>query len=263
MGQANCVKGIDNYWIVEENDRINFAYIDEDDSSLNGAIEAMDKIKKTSSKTLKYSYVHDKVLFTIHHKEINKIPDIINTLLGSGCNLHMNDCSEHKIRSSDILGYKYNWTTREKVYYKKWFGYRKEHPMVWKIIKGSLSAMWRLEGRVQLPELKKFLLEEFPEENKRECFVECKSGYYCIVDRNDARLNQPNESVDEKYSSDYCLVCHDAKPSTVVKPCGHKIVCAKCSDELHKIPSFERKCIMCQQQIKTIVYDNGKVFNFD
>jgi hypothetical protein len=50
-----------------------------------------------------------------------------------------------------------------------------------------------------------------------------------------------------------CVVCMDSKPSTLVEPCGHMIVCESCSKNL-ETTADKTTCVKCRQSIIDVVY---------
>ena len=52
---------------------------------------------------------------------------------------------------------------------------------------------------------------------------------------------------------DECMVCFNAEPNTIVRPCGHQVVCAACSPQL--IGTIDEKiCLQCRRPISSIEY---------
>lgn len=51
-----------------------------------------------------------------------------------------------------------------------------------------------------------------------------------------------------------CMICMNAKPDTIVHPCGHCVVCKSCSEKLRDTADKER-CVMCRQTIEWIEED--------
>jgi hypothetical protein len=53
-------------------------------------------------------------------------------------------------------------------------------------------------------------------------------------------------------SSEFCLVCHERPPTTMVLPCEHNVVCGKCSITIRE-SKFVHNCILCQGLITHIL----------
>lgn len=68
--------------------------------------------------------------------------------------------------------------------------------------------------------------------------------------------DEPTEIPVDSASPDalLCYVCLDAPPETVVLPCGHFVVCNKCSEAL-KNTADARVCVRCRRPIETILSD--------
>ena len=49
-------------------------------------------------------------------------------------------------------------------------------------------------------------------------------------------------------SMDECMICLDRAPSTIARPCGHRVVCAPCSRELARTPDHHT-CVQCRRAI--------------
>lgn len=57
----------------------------------------------------------------------------------------------------------------------------------------------------------------------------------------------------DDYNEDRCMICLDAKPSTMVMPCGHVVVCAACSKGL--AATHDAKiCVKCRRPIEEVIY---------
>ena len=50
------------------------------------------------------------------------------------------------------------------------------------------------------------------------------------------------------FSSELCIICEENKPNTIVRPCGHKVVCHICSMKLQNT-SNAKLCIVCHAEI--------------
>ncbi len=48
-----------------------------------------------------------------------------------------------------------------------------------------------------------------------------------------------------------CMICMDAEPTTVVKPCGHVVVCSTCSPKL-SATADARMCVRCRTIIESV-----------
>ena len=70
------------------------------------------------------------------------------------------------------------------------------------------------------------------------------------------RENNPMRAASELMpilKADECMVCFNAEPNTIVRPCGHQIVCAACSPQL--IGTIDEKiCLLCRRPITAVEY---------
>lgn len=54
---------------------------------------------------------------------------------------------------------------------------------------------------------------------------------------------------------DDCMICMDKKPSTMVLPCMHSVVCSDCSRGLQNT-NDRRTCVRCRCEITDVLYEN-------
>lgn len=55
-----------------------------------------------------------------------------------------------------------------------------------------------------------------------------------------------------------CVVCSEGIASTLVIPCGHVVVCDKCSDKLKTDALNSHKCVICRREIECVLKDEIK-----
>lgn len=82
-------------------------------------------------------------------------------------------------------------------------------------------------------------------------------------------LNPFKEKVDERekittYDKDLCVICFDAKPNALYKPCDHGGLCKKCSIENFDL---RKKCHLCRKILNYVVVyaegENGKLYQIE
>lgn len=57
----------------------------------------------------------------------------------------------------------------------------------------------------------------------------------------------------DDYNEKLCMVCLNAEPNTMVEPCHHIVVCAKCSKQLEKTHDAH-VCVKCREPITGVIY---------
>ena len=68
--------------------------------------------------------------------------------------------------------------------------------------------------------------------------------------------NEENESISTTdLEEEECMICLDAKPTTTVIPCGHRVVCDDCSVKLKETPD-NQICTQCRCEITHVFYKN-------
>ena len=53
-----------------------------------------------------------------------------------------------------------------------------------------------------------------------------------------------------------CMICMDRKPSTMVLPCMHSVVCGECSRKLQNNTRDAHMCIQCRTLITDVLYQS-------
>lgn len=73
-------------------------------------------------------------------------------------------------------------------------------------------------------------------------------------------IESPTKKVahDDAQQEDVCMICLDRKPSTLVLPCMHQVVCDVCSKQLDKTPD-NKICVQCRCAIETVYYADGSM----
>lgn len=71
--------------------------------------------------------------------------------------------------------------------------------------------------------------------------------------RKEEEREEGKEEEREEEEEFSCMVCEDAPPTTRVEPCGHVVVCAKCSEGLKTIKRDRKECIKCRNVITAVV----------
>ena len=62
-----------------------------------------------------------------------------------------------------------------------------------------------------------------------------------------ARCNEPR-----RCTGGACVVCLDARPTHVLVPCGHKVMCSSCAAKLDAGRAASRRCPICRATIEHI-----------
>jgi hypothetical protein len=61
----------------------------------------------------------------------------------------------------------------------------------------------------------------------------------------------------EPEREEVCMICLDRKPSTLVLPCMHTVVCDECSKKLEYTPD-KNICVQCRCAITSVFYSDGR-----
>ena len=215
----------------------------------------LEKIRRlTNLKTLNFCYAMGRTLLTINISEIYQVHRAIQTILEEGFRIYLNDHSQLTINLEDVNG-QYNQTNRELALQKKYKKLVQQGDKYWDSIKRTISYQWRCAGRVILPELKEWMISQFPEENnENNMWTDLKWETSDPVE-SDKLTNDSNESSDDELCG-LCIVCFENERETYLEPCGHIVVCEACSDKLATSDNdnLRRLCVYCQQNIETISY---------
>lgn len=285
-----------NYTIVP-NDNIYFHYdtdivilvilCDEDLDVLCSEDELCKDLSATTNcNSVNWGFSMGRSYIKIHKNDLKFAQVIIQTILDKGFRVFLNDCSELTIRKSDLEGGVYNQTTREKLLLQKNIESKTRYAKYWDVNKSLKSYEWKLAGRVKLPELKHFLLEHFPDENREDNFYKninwdecvCVSANLTMEERdntvNTLNINEVKQHDDDNTSpndndddDNVCIMCYDAERETYLEPCGHIVICEACSDKLRNEENnsnLKNNCIYCRQHIDSISYlKTSKMLRFD
>jgi len=79
------------------------------------------------------------------------------------------------------------------------------------------------------------------------------------VPTSDAK-KRPRETEETESDNETCCVCLDKPADTIAAPCGHKVVCGTCSDDLRRNRDrVSSLCVLCQQPITHVVYPDDSI----
>ena len=223
----------------------------------------------TGAFSLDWNSSMGKTLLTVKKPDVYKIESIIQTFLNNGFRLYMNDGSQLTLSPENMPNY--SWRAREQLLLKNYTHYRSLS--YWSALKDTISFEWKMGERVRLPELKAFMLAEFPEANTKENEKD-STAWKNILQENDKGKHKNNidgetlnesegnverhdEAPEHEIEEDgKCIICFENEAETLLEKCGHIVVCEKCSDELNRSKNSEMrdKCIYCKQDIDQITY---------
>jgi rubrerythrin len=65
--------------------------------------------------------------------------------------------------------------------------------------------------------------------------------------------NESQENAEELAEDLVCVLCRTEKKEVILAPCGHKILCRRCTKRLLTRPEAERKCPMCRTKLESFV----------
>uniref|UniRef100_H2YAP3 RING-type E3 ubiquitin transferase n=1 Tax=Ciona savignyi TaxID=51511 RepID=H2YAP3_CIOSA len=68
-------------------------------------------------------------------------------------------------------------------------------------------------------------------------------------------LDSPTTSTNNNYDdeADECMICSDSPRDTILRPCGHAVACASCSDRI-------KKCLLCKEAVTSRQVRSSVVF---
>lgn len=79
------------------------------------------------------------------------------------------------------------------------------------------------------------------------------------------RLRADNDEQEEKQKDTKeeekteCCVCCDNDADTIALPCGHRVVCHRCSQSLGDDENQKSNCVLCRQPISHVAYPNNEM----
>ena len=225
-------------------------------------LNALQQIKIDSaceSVTPEDCFGHDFV--AVHWTETDKIDNVIGALLGNDITLTYFCKVKPTIKPSDLRGRPWSQTILEEclITFCEQFG--------WDRIATFVGSSFLKEWNWKTDKGKAFCMHMRSSLNKPLDRRNSKNNYltWAIFQNCDFKTlldKAPPSSVPKKTPSpiiiiddddDECMICLDAKPDTMVLPCGHCVVCKKCSPELQKTADA-KICVKCRCPITHVLY---------
>ena len=223
-------------------------------------------VKKLSgSTTLENDECNGYYYLQIHWSEYAKIPDVFNALLK--CDITFRTTNNLGVTFDPAIDKEYSRNIEELKAIERSLSALKENPKnIYNslIINESYYCTWNWQtsaGKQFCEELRQKNNIQKPDDNNYFNWNVFKNYDPVTLQDLDCSLpiqkqeliSQPKPNfVEDNLDEEFCMVCLEVEPDTMVLPCEHRVACKSCSIKLRETPNA-KICIKCRQPIQYIL----------